>query len=418
MNPIKLRQETHETLTEARKIYDAGTADGKSLSGEQANKINELIKKAEGLRAQADAIERLHTAENAERQAQATAEVQPSPATGYGTRPVRRTVEQRGRYFQQLARGETPERLVGEDWSGEYSDAAGAQMIPPDVRMDMQGIIFVPGSLAGSLNSATTNSNATEWPVDSDYDFQVSTGLAPNWSTECTTTAAGVVSIGNKTLTLRECDGLAKISLNQLEDGPYVGTMIPQKLARKIGFKLENALVNGAVDATTNPRGLLTAACAVTVAAESSQKAGTVVIDNILKMVAACTCGPGTFWLHNKRVMPACAKLTIGTQPVFIPGGSVINKVGNTLMGFPMVESLFCPTLGTIGDLMLIDPAGYIILQKGGLRIDVTKDRYFELKQVGFRAILRVDGQPILSSAITLPDSTTVSPIVKLATRS
>lgn len=73
------------------------------------------------------------------------------------------------------------------------------------------------------------------------------------------------------------------------------------------------------------------------------------------------------------------------------------------------------PPLGSRGDLVLFDPSLYIIAQRMEVVVDVSPDDLFQTNQTVYRIWLRLDGKPMTSSTIRLPDtSTTVSPFVVL----
>src|SRR5690606_29725011 len=89
-----------------------------------------------------------------------------------------------------------------------------------------------------------------------------------------------------------------------------------------------------------------------------------------------------------------------------------------TLAGRPLNFSEKAQTLGTEGDLMLIDPTRYGVGLRAGLRIDVSEHAEFMTDRTVVRAILRVDGKSIDPLPITpLNGADTLAPFVTLATR-
>ena len=75
--------------------------------------------------------------------------------------------------------------------------------------------------------------------------------------------------------------------------------------------------------------------------------------------------------------------------------------------------------LGDTGDIMLCDwKNGYIAIDKGGMKNDVSMHVRFIYGEQTFRFTYRIDGQPVLASAITPFDGgDTVGHFIKLDAR-
>lgn len=125
----------------------------------------------------------------------------------------------------------------------------------------------------------------------------------------------------------------------------------------------------------------------------------------------------GAVWLCHPTCLPQISTSTIGSFPAIItPGGGAGNE-GRPLsiLGRPLIVTGWAKTLGTTGDLMLVDFKKYIIGFKGGVSSFVSPHVYAASDQTGFRFTKRVNGQLGLTSPITLEDgSTLVSPFVAL----
>jgi HK97 family phage major capsid protein len=73
------------------------------------------------------------------------------------------------------------------------------------------------------------------------------------------------------------------------------------------------------------------------------------------------------------------------------------------------------PTLGTKGDLSLVDFSYYLIKDGYGVAIDASPHVYFQTNKTMIKAFNNVDGSPWLTAPIVLRDgSTQVSPFVVL----
>jgi HK97 family phage major capsid protein len=125
-------------------------------------------------------------------------------------------------------------------------------------------------------------------------------------------------------------------------------------------------------------------------------------------------------WLINVDTEPQLDLLTIpaGTgavEPRFVtyaPDGTL------NIKGRPVVRVEYCATLGTVGDIALVDLSRYRLIRKGGPESASSIHVRFTQGEQAFKATYRVDGQPVPRSAITpFKGSNTLSPFVVLATR-
>ena len=77
-----------------------------------------------------------------------------------------------------------------------------------------------------------------------------------------------------------------------------------------------------------------------------------------------------------------------------------------------------CSAAGDLGDIILLDPTQYLLIDKGGINAASSIHVRFLYDENVFRFIYRVDGQPIWNKPLTpYKGSATVSPFVTLAKR-
>lgn len=109
-----------------------------------------------------------------------------------------------------------------------------------------------------------------------------------------------------------------------------------------------------------------------------------------------------------------------GGSAVYVPAGGASAAPYGLLMGRPVIPIEQCQTVGTAGDIILANfKKGYILGEKGGIKTDVSIHMRFVYDESCFRWVLRIDGQPMLRSAITpFKGSSTVSHFVRIETRS
>ncbi len=223
-------------------------------------------------------------------------------------------------------------------------------------------------------------------------------------------------------LTLHKVTGLCHVSDELLEDSSMaVEADVTRKFSQAIAFVQDDDFLNG--NGVNAPVGVLNSVNPglITVTAETGQGASTIVAENIIKMWARMYSQgkSNAVWIANDDTFPQLATMALavgsGGVPLWMPAGGLSGLPYQTLMGKPLLFTEKCQTLGTAGDIALIDFSQYKIGEKGGLQVATSIHFKFDYDQQSFRFVLRYDGQPTWSSALTpLRSSSTLSPFVVL----
>jgi HK97 family phage major capsid protein len=127
-------------------------------------------------------------------------------------------------------------------------------------------------------------------------------------------------------------------------------------------------------------------------------------------------------WLINQDVGPQLHLMTLGIgtagQVVYMPPGGLSSAPYATLMGAPVIETEWNATLGTVGDILLVDMSQWVSISKGGMESATSMHVYFTTDEQAFRTTFRVDAQPWWASVLTpFKGSNTQAPAISLATR-
>lgn len=186
-----------------------------------------------------------------------------------------------------------------------------------------------------------------------------------------------------------------------------LGQYVSRKAAEEIVFMTGNAIYNG--NGVGQPKGLMSAGSLVSVAKETSQAAATINQKNISKMWARLhpRFRSNAVWLHNVDIEPQLDNLSTtvtnvaGTENVGGYANKVFDPGTRTLKGRPLQACEFSATLGTQGDLMLVDLKQYLTGVRGGIDSAMSIHVGFVTAQTAFRFMFEVDGQPWLASALT-----------------
>jgi len=198
--------------------------------------------------------------------------------------------------------------------------------------------------------------------------------------------------------------------------------VINQVVPEEIAYRAEEAMMRG--DGAGKPLGFLNSAALIPVAAEAGQAAATIVSENISKMWARMWARSrrNAYWTINQDCEPQLDQLSIqvgvGGVPVYVPSGGFSEAPYARIKGRPVLPLEYCSTLGTLGDIMLVDPSQYGTSDRGDIRAASSIHVQFLTDQVAFRFIYEIDGQSLWNTALTPANGTnTLSPFVALATR-
>lgn len=250
-------------------------------------------------------------------------------------------------------------------------------------------------------------------------------GVRHYWLSEAGQITSSKTALRNVKIEPHQLGVLVYATDKLLRNAPALGAYLTKSAVGEIRFGVNDGIVNGT--GAGQPKGLLTSGSLVSVAKETSQAAATVVTENLVKMMARIHPNSRSRmrWLANVDVEPQLMLSSISIRNVAGSdnvGGSAVpayNSAAGTLLGKPIdfVES--CATLGTVGDIIAWDPAGYVSGVQQGLEEAVSIHLRFDYAETAFRFLYAVDGQPWLQSALTpFKGTNTLSTHVALATRS
>jgi HK97 family phage major capsid protein len=240
------------------------------------------------------------------------------------------------------------------------------------------------------------------------------------WRAEAAQMNASKLALTGAIVQLHELFAFVIATQELLEDAPRLSNRLTLQAARAIRWKASDAIKWG--DGNGKPLGYMNAACLVTQTKEAAQVANTIVTANVLKMYSRILrTGGRPLWFANSDTLPQLGQLTIGNQPAWLPSNQPLaGSPDGTLLGRPLLFTEHAHTLGTKGDLSVVDLEGYYAINKagGGLDFAASIHLFFDFNMSAFRWVFRVGGQPFLSAAVApARGATTKSHFVTLETR-
>jgi HK97 family phage major capsid protein len=250
-------------------------------------------------------------------------------------------------------------------------------------------------------------------------------GIKWYWVAEGSQMTESEPKVGEFSMTLHQLMGLCTVSRTLMEFTPVsIGAMLQAGFADGLNAALNNAIMRGT--GAGQPRGILNSPALIEVAAETGQAAATIITENTTKMLQRFYAKGGGVWLVNRDCLTQLITMSVavgtGGGPIFIPGNSAANRPNDTLWGYPIMYFDHCSTLGTVGDIMLVNPSQYWLATKAGMespRFESSIHLYFDYNKEAFAWLYHADGDSPWPEALKPPQSAeTRSPFVALATRS
>jgi HK97 family phage major capsid protein len=241
--------------------------------------------------------------------------------------------------------------------------------------------------------------------------------------------AGTVASSGPKFATfelrLEDLMGLSYATERLLRDATALGAVMSMAFASEFAWRIDNEILRGS--GAGECLGILSeGAPLVTVAKESGQAAQTIVAQNVIKMRARlwARSRPRSVWLVNQDAEPQLHQMSIavgtsGGSLVYMPANGLASDGFDRLYGRPVIPIEQASTLGTVGDIILADFSGYVLITKGGIEAAESIHVRFLQAERAFRWLYRINGRPTWRTVLTPANGTaTVAPFVALATRS
>jgi len=307
-------------------------------------------------------------------------------------------------------------RAMGEDTGslGGYSvpEPTAARILDSALESE----IVRPNARVVSMTSASLKLPAwddTDRAADGLYG-----GISAHWEGEHDTLTSDDAKLRQVQLTARKLAFLGTVSSELAEDSPSFSGDFQAALSTAAAFHMDQAFLNG--DGVGKPLGILQSNCLVSVAKETSQTADTIVYRNLKKIFARMLPASRTraTWIASNTAIPELLELhasdaTTGTHVQVL-------KESNgqfTIFGRPVIFTEKVPVLGDQGDIVFADLTQYSIGMRAGISLAVSPHVRFTTDELSFRLRVRVDGQPLLASAITPSNGDTLSPFVTLAAR-
>jgi len=296
----------------------------------------------------------------------------------------------------------------------EATPSDGGFLVPQQTAAGILEKMWTTGSVLSRFNpTPVVGNNLSINVVDesSRADGYRHGGVLGYWLAEAGTKTASQPKFRQLNLKLKKVAALCVATDELLEDAPALESWLMRTVPDELRFKVEDAIING--DGVGKPLGILNGGSVVSAVRTDASEIDPL---DIGRMWALRYAGINDYvWLGNQGIFPQMLNLAIGNTPVFINAGGLSGLPYATLLGRPYYDIEYLPALGTLGDLLLVSPSQYQMIEKGGIQAASSIHVYFTTDESAFRFVYRVDGAPSWNASVTGFDTTARSPFVALA---
>lgn len=326
------------------------------------------------------------------------------------------------------------EKRAGAAGASEQVPADGGFLVQPDFSDQLLSIAHDTGLVYPLCRKIPISewTNAIKIPGMAEYsrvDGQRWGGVQMFWENEAQALTGAKPAYRLVELVLKKLTGLYYATNELLQDARALGGVATQAFGEEMAFKLDDGVIRGT--GAGQMQGVLKSPALISVAKDTGQMAATVTWGNIKKMWARMwtRSKQNSVWFINQDVEPQLMSMVqeggIAGIPVYLPpgvGGSVFGGATaqpyGQLLGRPVVEIEQCDTLGSQGDIMLLDMSQHLMIDKGDMQTAVSAHVRFLSDEQTFRWIMRTDAQSSWFQTLTpYKGSNSYSPYVVLDAR-
>jgi HK97 family phage major capsid protein len=316
------------------------------------------------------------------------------------------------------------EKMATIAGNNESSDVDGGFLAPPEFMTAMLGNVIESGQVANLCTRLPVSGPSVVLPrlkETSRANGSRYGGVVAQWTGEGDQVDASKLQVVTKHEAVHKLTVLVPVTEELMQDAPFFASWVEIASRAEMAFKLDDALLRGT--GTGSPLGVLNAAnVLVTAAKETNQTAGTVIRQNVHKMLGRLGGGGqkrNAVWMYNPDLYEQLLELKDDAgRLIFTPGMMIKDEATDLLAGRRAMELEQCSAPGTVGDIILADWSQYLLLDRSGPEVATSAHFYFDTHQEAIRITQRVGGCPLPSSSVApYKGSNSRSPFVTLAAR-
>jgi len=203
---------------------------------------------------------------------------------------------------------------------------------------------------------------------------------------------------GQRMLNVLKYAAYTQVSDEMLMDD-FTGEL-PQEFINAVGQQALNSLnedmtITGSdTTGTTTPAGALFAGAAYNIAVNRAV-GGQIGTADLFKMYSEFTHGPNAVWLASRRTVQQLYALSLTSSSLVTFLRDLNGLPSMMILGYPVVLTDILNTVGTAGDIALVNPDFYAFALRQALTVEMSRDFAFTSDVTTYRFVVRGGGIPI-----------------------
>lgn len=214
---------------------------------------------------------------------------------------------------------------------------------------------------------------------------------------------------GQRLLTVYKYAAITQASDEILGDD-FTGEL-PQEFTEAVGQQALNKVNEDVtIDGTgsSEPLAALATAGAHVIKTDRATN-NTITPPDLFDMYSKHTHGPNSFWLASRRTVQQLFNMSLTSASLVTFLRDLNSKPEMQILGYPVILTDLLPTLGSEGDIALINPDFYAIALRQALTVESSRDYAFIQDLTTYRFIVRAGGIPINTGTYAYKYSATTS---------
>ena len=305
----------------------------------------------------------------------------------------------------------------------EGTDSTGGFLVVPQFGSMLETEALEASSFLSGVFTVPMSSDTISYPRvnETNRTTTVRGGIVGYWQGEGSTYQESEPTFGEIKLTAKKLMGHTKITEELMFDsGVSMDPFIRKEFADAWAWFKDIAILRGT--GSGQPLGILNAPALVSVTRGDTDDTMLQDIVNVWSRVSVASRGTATWFMNHENLPKMIMNMhqgntvtnTYGAPPLWQM--NIYDPIKSQIFGRPVVFTEKMSAQGTVGDVGCFDLKKYIVGTRQALTIDLSNQVYWTTGHIAFRFTERLDGQPMVASAITpYKGSATLSPFVTLA---
>lgn len=408
---MELRQKRGETVAAMRQILDTADKEKRDLTDEETAKYDALDKSIPDIDKDIAKHERLAKLEEEEtRNAQVASPFQGHGGTHVGEKDDPDNFRCLGefihavRFYKEDKRAERKLVKSNTEYREHYmkDGSSGGFMVPKTfmstlLEVTPQEAIFRPRANvipAGEFPDGEIGMVA----LDQTSGQGMLGGVSVEWTGEGATSNETNMKLREISMQPQEVTGHMIVTDKLLRNWSAADAIMQRQLRRAVMMAEDNAFFGG--NGVKKPLGLLNSNATINV---NRTTANSIVTADINTMLSNIYDDNGAVFIANRKIIPRLYALQGGNnENLFVMNASAAAPA--TLMGYPVIWNQTSPTLGSKGDLMLVNLGYYNIKDGSGIFVAASEHVFFRNNKTVIKIIWNVDGKPWLTESLAMTD--------------